>query len=74
MKQITDLGYELSKQIEQSKFKNETKFCEETGRNRQTFNQTIRRLKTGEGANLKNVCEILEILGLRLIIEKKGEK
>ena len=67
---IKDLGFEIDKIIRKN-YQNESNYSKKSGKNKQTLNGILNRMKTGKSVVLRSVIEILDFSGYELIIVKK---
>ena len=73
MEEIKILGKEIETYIKK-KHNTEAGFARNTGRNKQTVNGIMNKLKDGRGVKISTILKILDDLNLKLYIQDKEEE
>ena len=73
MEEIKILGKEIESYIKK-KHNTEAGFARNTGRNKQTVNGIMNKLKDGRGVKISTILKILDDLNLKLYIQDKEEE
>ena len=73
MEEIKILGKEIETYIKK-KHNTEAGFARNTGRNKQTVNGIMNKLKDGRGVKISTILKILDDLNLELYIQDKEEE
>ena len=73
MEEIKILGKEIETYIKK-KYNTEAGFARNTGRNKQTINGIMNKLKDGRGVKISTILKILDDLNLELYIQDKEEQ
>ena len=73
MEEIKILGKEIESYIKK-KHNTEAGFSRNTGRNKQTVNGIMNKLKDGRGVKISTILKILDDLNLKLYIQDKEEE
>ena len=73
MEEIKILGKEIESYIKK-KHNTEAGFARNTGRNKQTVNGLMNKLKDGRGVKISTILKILDDLNLELYIQDKEEQ
>ena len=73
MEEIKILGKEIESYIKK-KHNTEAGFARNTGRNKQTVNGIMNKLKDGRGVKISTILKILDDLNLELYIQDKEEE
>ena len=73
MEEIKILGKEIETYIKK-KHNTEAGFARNTGRNKQTVNGIMNKLKDGRGVKISTILKILDDLNLELYIQDKEEQ